>query len=88
VPKWGEPIDKESLQILYFKQGLSAQEVADRLGFSYQYLRQFLAKHSATLYLAVKCAAQPPDVGVKLQFRILAKVLPITRFLIGWIDIA
>jgi hypothetical protein len=34
-----------------------------RPGTFHQYLRQFLAKHSATLYLAVKSVVKSPDVG-------------------------
>ena len=41
----------------------------DTLIFSKQYLRQFLAKHSATLYLAVKSATQPPDVGGEIAIQ-------------------
>ena len=33
--KWGEPVSKDLLEVLYYERGLSAQEIADRLGISH-----------------------------------------------------
>lgn len=43
--KWGEPISQELLERLYFKQGQSAQQIADRLSVSYHKVSYWMDRY-------------------------------------------
>lgn len=42
---WGEPVSRELLEELYFRRGLSAQEIADRLSVSYHKIAYWMDRH-------------------------------------------
>jgi hypothetical protein len=45
MPKWGEPVSKDLLAELYFRRGLSAQQIADRLSVSYHKIAYWMDRH-------------------------------------------
>lgn len=45
MPTWGQPIEKESLEELYYKRGLSVQEIAELLGASHHKVVYWMDQH-------------------------------------------